>query len=177
MDYSVENLLWDTTRLYPSPQAAELDSDIANATAQAGAFRENHLGKVAALDANGLRQTLIEFETLQELIAKPQLYAYLLFAADSENDTYKKLSQQTAEFGNKMARELLFFDLELIELPDDSYTGLLNDTVLINYRHFLESLRKFRPHTLPEREERLLKQKSLTGADAFCRLFDELSAS
>ena len=177
MDYSVENLLWDTTRLYPSPQAAELDSDIANATVQAAAFREIHFGKVAALDANRLRQALIEFEALQELIAKPQLYAYLLFAADSENDTYKKLSQQTAEFGNKMARELLFFDLELIELPDDSYTGLLNDAGLINYRHFLESLRKFRPHTLPEREERLLKQKSLTGADAFCRLFDELSAS
>jgi oligoendopeptidase F len=177
MEYPLEHLVWDTTRLYSSPQAEELDRDIASATALAGTFRATHFGKVAALDADGLLQTLIEFELLQELIAKPQLYAYLLFAADSENDTHKKLSQQTAEFGNKMARELLFFDLELIELPDDRYATLLNDARLIKYRHFLESLRKFRPHTLPEREERLLKQKSLTGADAFCRLFDELSAS
>jgi oligoendopeptidase F len=177
MDYDIENMLWDTTRLYLSPLAEELDGNIADAAAQAGAFREKYFGKVASLDAEGVMEALIAYESLQELIAKPQSYAYLLFAADSENDTHKKLSQRTAEFGNKMSRELLFFDLELIELPEGNYGRLINDARLAGYRHFLESLRKYRPHTLPEREERLLKQKSLTGVDAFTRLFDELSAS
>jgi hypothetical protein len=39
-------------------------------------------------------------------------------AADSEDDT-KRLSQRP-EFGNVMSRELLFFDLNPIQLPDGS---------------------------------------------------------
>ncbi len=177
MENQTENMLWDTTRLYPSPSAEELEKDISDATTQAGAFREKFFGRVASLDAVGLRKAIIDYEALQELIVKPQLYAYLLFAADSEDDTHKKLSQRTAEFGNKMSRELLFFDLELIGIEEEQYAALTGDERLAGYRHFLESLRKFRPHTLAEREEQLLKLKSLTGVDAFTRLFDELSAS
>ncbi len=177
MEYDVKTLLWDTARLYPSPLAEELDRDMEDGAARASVFREKYYGEVAALDAAGLREAVTEYEKLQELIVKPQLYAHLLFAADSEDDTNKRLSQRTAEFGNKMARELLFFDLELIQLPDDLFARIIDDERLARWRHFLESLRKYRPHTLPEREEQLLKLKSLTGVDAFSRLFDELSAS
>jgi oligoendopeptidase F len=177
MDNQIENILWNTTKLYPSPTAEELERDISDGAAQAAAFREKYLGRIASLDTSGLWEALKTYEALQELIVKPQLYAYLLFAADSDNDTHKKLSQRTAEFGNKMSRELLFFDLELIELPEELFAVLIAGGDLDVYRHFLESLRKYRPHTLPEKEEQLLKLKSLTGVDAFCRLFDELSAS
>ncbi len=177
MEERIEHLLWDTARLYPSPTADELEKDIADGTAQAGAFREKYLGRVASLDAAGLREALATYEALQELVVKPQLYAYLLFAADSEDDIHKKLSQRTAEYGNKISRELLFFDLEIIGLPEEHFTGLVGSAGLDVYRHFLLNLRKYRPHTLPEKEEQLLKLKSLTGVDAFTRLFDELSAS
>jgi len=174
---NLSSLLWDTTRLYPSALSRELEDDLAEAAVQAGVFREKYFGRVAALDAAGLREALLNYEKLQELIVKPQLYAHLLFAADSEDDAHKRISQRTAEFGNKMARELLFFDLEIIAMPDDIFSGLVADEGLDDYRHFLEGSRKYRPHTLPEREEQLLKLKSLTGVDAFSRLFDELSAS
>lgn len=177
MEEQIEQLLWDTTRLYPSPTADELERDIAEGSAQASAFREKYLGGVASLDAAGLREALVAYEALQELVVKPQLYAYLLFAADSDVDIHKKLSQRTAEYGNKMSRELLFFDLEIIGLPEEHFNSLIVSSELENYRHFLENLRKYRPHTLPEKEEQLLKLKSLTGVDAFTRLFDELSAS
>ncbi|HET6419766.1 MAG TPA: M3 family oligoendopeptidase [Geobacteraceae bacterium] len=177
MSIDIEKMLWDTTRLYPSPSAEELEKDIRDATEQSAVFRAKYFGRVASLDAAGLGAAIREYEKLQELVVKPQLYAYLLFAADSEDDLHKMLSQRTAEFGNKMSRELLFFDLELIGLEDGSYAALAADERLAGYRHFLESLRKFRPHTLAEREEQLLKLKSLTGVDAFTRLFDELSAS
>ncbi len=177
MSNQIEDMLWDTTRLYPSPSAGELEKDFSDATVHAGAFREKYFGNVSSLDASGLCEAIGKYETLQELIVKPQLYAYLLFAADSEDDVHKRLSQRATEFGNKMSRELLFFDLEIIGLEEGHYAELAGDERLAGYRHFLESLRKFRPHTLAEREEQLLKLKSLTGVDAFTRLFDELSAS
>lgn len=170
-------LVWDTSSLYSSPDAAELERDLTDAGAVAKVFREKYLGKVAALDPEGLLRALREYETLQEQIVKPQLYAQLLFSSDSSNDRYKILSQRAAEFGNQMTRELLFFDLEIMETPDESFEILNKEEGLATYRHYMASMRKFRPHTLPEREERLLKQKDLTGAEAFSRLFDELSAS
>jgi len=177
VEYDIANLLWDTAPLYPSPASAELERDFAAAAAQAEAFRGRYLDKTAVLDAAGLLAALISYEALQEEIIKPQMYAHLLFAADSENDTNKSLSQKAAEFGNLMARQLLFFDLEIMAIPDETFTLLQADERLANYRHYLASVRRFRSHTLPEREEQLLKRKDLTGTQAFARLFDELSAS
>jgi oligoendopeptidase F len=173
----LEALVWNTRRLYPGPQSAELEDDFQSAAVRAGEFRERYRGKVADFDAPRLLQALKEYEALEELIVKPQLYAHLLFAADSEDEMNKRLSQRAAEFGNQMSREILFFDLELIQMEESAFSALAADERLAEYGHYLESQRKFRPHMLPEREETLLKQKSLTGAEAFSRLFDEVSAS
>ncbi|GFO59459.1 oligoendopeptidase F [Geomonas silvestris] len=170
-------LTWDTTPLYPSTTSPELADDFDKGSKEVAAFRERYREKVAGLSAEGLLAALKEYEKLQELLIKPQLYAHLLFAADSESDDNKRLSQKAAEFGNLMGRELLFFDLEIIQLQDAAFTALVEDSRLEVYRHFLEALRKFRPHTLSEREESLLSQKGLTGVQAFSRLFDEVSAS
>lgn len=177
MEGDTAKLLWDTTPLYSSPASTELEVDFVAAAAEAELFRRRYLGKTAELDAAGLLQALVASETLQERIGKPQMYAHLLFAADSEDDTNKALSQRAAEFGNLMARQLLFFELEIMAIPDAAFASLIADERLANYRHYLASVRRFRAHTLPEREEQLLKRKDLTGADAFSRLFDELSAS
>ena len=170
-------LTWNTTTLYPAATAPELEADFATGAASARSFREKFAGKVATLDARQLLEALAEFEKVQETIVKPQLYAYLLFAADSENDLHKTLSQRASEFGNLMSRELLFLELEIMEIPDDRFRALTEDIALDGYRYFLESVRRFRPHTLSEREEQLLKIKNMTGTEAFTRLFDELSAS
>ncbi len=177
MEYNLDALLWNTAPLYGGPESPELARDFDAAAVEARTFRERYRGRIAILDAIALQKALIEYEQLEELIVKPQLYAHLLFAADSENDVHKRLSQKAAEFGNLMSRELMFFDLEIIQMEEELFEGLVADERLANYRHYLESQRKFHPHTLPEREESLLKQKSLTGTEAFSRLFEEVSAS
>ena len=171
------DLTWDTTPLYPTPSSPELARSFEDGSSQVAAFRDRFRTKVADLSAKELLEALRFYETLQETLAKPQLYAHLLFAADSENDEYKRLSQKSSEFGNLMGRELLFFDLEIIQMEQEAFDALLNDRLLAPYRHFLEVLRQFKSHTLAERDESLLAQKSLTGVQAFCRLFDEVSAS
>jgi oligoendopeptidase F len=171
------DLTWDTTPLYSSPSSPELANSFEDGSSQVAQFRERYRSKVATLSAETLLEALRAYEALHEALARPQLYAHLLFAADSESEENKRLSQKTAEFGNLMGRELLFFDLEIIQMEDEPFQALLNDPLLTSYRHFLEVLRKFKAHTLSEREESLLSQKSLTGVQAFTRLFDEVSAS
>ena len=177
MTESAPQVPWDLTPLYPSPDAPELTADVETARQQAAEFRESYSGRVAELDATGLLAALRRYESLSELIATPQLYAHLLFAADSGDDTNKCLSQQTAEFANLMSRELLFFNLEIMAIPDERFAAVAADPCLEPYRHHLAQVRRFKPYTLTEREEQLLTLKSLSGVDAFTRLFDELSAS
>lgn len=177
MSMTEQNIPWDTTRLYPSGTAPELDEDFAAIASRAKGFRLRYFGKAALLEAEEMKEALAELENIREDMAKPCCYAHLLFAQDSGNPDAKRLSQRSMEMENYMERELLFFELELLELEDDRYLEFLSEPVLANYGHYLESLRRYRPHTLPEREERLLKQKKLAGVEAFSRLFDELSSS
>ncbi len=168
---------WNTAPLYAGPDAPELTGDFQAGDNAARRFRETWLGRVATLDAGTMLGALTDYESLHEALVKPQLYAHLLFAADSESDVNKQLSQQAMEFGNRVTREILFFELEIMQIEDDRFAQIVNDPRLANYRHFLEGVRKFRPYALPEREEQLLKLKNLTGSEAFARLFEELSAS
>lgn len=177
MPLDIAQLLWDTTPLYPSPKAAELERDFSILAEEVQAFRKSFFGQLTRMDARELRAALTTLEALQERAIKLQCYTQLLFAADSEDDLNKTLSQRAAEFGNRLSRELLFFDLEIMALAEDRFEELARSRELAPYRHYLESTRKFRLHTLSERDEQLLKQKNLTGIEAFTRLFDEVGAS
>ncbi len=72
---------------------------------------------------------------------------------------------------------LLFFGLEWAALEDEIADPLLSDPALDHWRHHLRGLRKYRPHLLSEPEEKILVEKSVTGAAAWSRLFSELMSS
>ena len=169
------------TRWDLSPLAPESDEDftlqLAEAVETAISFGRQYRGGISSLEPQALLAAIREYEQLQAAALKPQYYAHLIFAEDSTSESARKLSQQAAEAGNRLSRELLFFDLEIMALPENQFEALNSQSCLQNYRHYISSSRKFQPHTLPEREEQLLKLKDLTGCTAFTRLFDELSAS
>ncbi|MBC7962846.1 MAG: M3 family oligoendopeptidase [Steroidobacteraceae bacterium] len=171
------DLTWNTALLYPAPDSPELEADLGSFERLAADFRGRYFEKVAALDNPALLASVREYETLQTRLSKPFCYAHLLFASDSGNETYRALSQRCSELGNSLSQELLFFDLELMELDDARFESFRTFPEAAGYIHFMEGIRRFRPHTLKENEERLLTRKDLTGIRAFTKLFDELSAS
>ncbi|HXE95251.1 MAG TPA: M3 family oligoendopeptidase [Dongiaceae bacterium] len=171
------DLTWNTALLYPAPDSPELDADLGSFEPLAADFRDSYFEKVASLDNAQLLAAIRAYEALQTRMAKPFCYAHLLFAADSGNEVFRALSQRCSELGSRLSQQLLFFDLELMELSDERFEAFRALPEAAGYRHFLEGIRKFRPHTLKENEERLLTRKDLTGVRAFTKLFDELSAS
>ncbi len=170
------DIRWDLSPVAPA-SAEDFTAQLDRAVASAVVFAEKYRGRIAALQPEELLAALISYEQLQNDALKPQYYAHLLFAEDSGEDFAKKVSQQAAEAGNLLSRELIFFDLEIMALPEDRFNIFQSHHLLANYCHYMSSIRKFTPHTLKEREEQLLKLKDLTGVTAFTRLFDELSAS
>jgi oligoendopeptidase F len=173
---NTEQTRWDLAELAPA-SAEDFTSQLGKAVNDAQIFGLKYRGRIAALAPEDLLTALLDYEALQSAAFKPQYYAHLIFAEDSTAESARKLSQEAAETGNLLSRELLFFDIEIMAIPDSHFQTVLNAPVLANYRHYLASIRKFQPYTLAEREEQLLKLKDLTGCTAFTRLFDELSAS
>ena len=71
---------------------------------------------------------------------------------------------------------LLFFTLELNRLDDAALDAAMADPALGHYRPWIEDVRKEKPYQLEDRVEELFHEKSVTGAGAWNRLFDETIA-
>ena len=170
---------WALEDLYKSPDDPRLDSDLAAAKQQAEAFAASYRGKIAnaQLDGPGLAAALTEYEALSALESRPSFYASLLFAADTQNQAAQQLVQRTREAATETSNLTVFFGLELIALDDAQLAALLATPALAEYQHYIEAVRRFKPHTLSEKEEQLLNQKRLSGQSAFVQLFGELSGS
>jgi len=172
-----ETYTWDTGLLYFSPESPELEEDFSLALERIKIFRSKYLGKVSGLDGGTLKEALTALEAIYIHNMRLQSYSYLIFAADSTVVQNQKLSQRGIELANKAEQELFFFELEINGISEETFQSLVRSEHLQQYKHYLEGLRKFKPHMLSEQEERLLKQKSLTGIEAFTRLFEELTSS
>ena len=166
------DLTWNTALLYPAPDSPELEADLSSFEQLAADFRDTYFEKLSDLDNPTLLSAIKEYEALQNCMAKPFCYAHLLFADDSGNETFRALSQRCSELGSRLSQQLLFFDLELMELSPERFESFRTLPEAADYLHFMEGIRKFRPHTLKENEERLLTRKDLTGVRDFTNLFD-----
>jgi oligoendopeptidase F len=62
-------------------------------------------------------------------------------------------------------------------LGGEKTNRLIGDPTLRTYKHYLHSLRRFRPHTLSEPEEKIINEKDNAGRNAFGRLFSEITSS
>ena len=174
-----EGTQWDLSELYSGPEDPRLAADLTEAQQRAEAFAQTYRGKLAdgQLDGPALAHALAEYEALSELDHRPSFYASLLFAADTQNPRAQQLVQRTREAATAVANVLVFFTLELIALDDTRLAALLAAPEMAEYRHYLEALRRFKPHTLSEKEEQILNQKHLTGSEAFEQLYQELTGS
>ena len=171
------DLTWNTSLLYPSPDSPELETDLAALQPMAAAFRNRYFEKISRMGSQDILEAVRKYEAIQVAISKPFCYAHLLFAADSSDEIALALAQRCSELGAALSQQLLFFDLELMNLSNEAFAQLTDLPEAVGYVHFLRAIRKFRPYTLKENEERLLTRKNLTGVSAFSKLFDELSAS
>lgn len=171
------SVTWDLSPLYRSPDDPRIEADLAAARAAAAAFAERYRGRVVTLDAAALGDAITAYEALDEQARRPGFYAHLLFAADTQDDAARRLVDHTREAALGIANTLTFFELELKAIADDAFGRLANDVTLARRRHWLGLVRRRRPFTLSEPEERVVNQKNLTGRGALVQLFDELSGS
>jgi oligoendopeptidase F len=156
---------------------AGADRMLEEARERASAFAETRSGKVAELDPAGLSDAMRELEAIHELIGRVGSYASLRFSVDTAEPANGALLQLVQERATEVETLLLFFELEWAALKDGRAEELLADPGLDFCRHYLRSVRRYRPHLLSESEEKVLTEKSISSQAAWSRLFGEVVAA
>jgi oligoendopeptidase F len=173
----VEQVEWELAPLVDGDEQAGALRLLDEAEERARVFADAHAGKVADLDAAGLREAMLELGAIEELAGRAGTYAMLRFAVDTADPEIGALLQRVQERGTTIETTLLFFDLEWAALDDGRAEELLAGEGLDFCRHHLRNLRRYRPHLLSEPEEKVLTEKAITGRGAWSRLFAEVTSA
>jgi oligoendopeptidase F len=176
-DPELQASAWDLEPLVDGEGAEGVEPRLSEALARAQAFAERYAGKLEELDSSGLREAMQELAAIHELVGRAGGYAALRFSTDTAEPANGALLQLAQERGTAIETTLLFFDLEWAALADERAEELLSGDGLEPFAHHLRNIRRYREHLLSEPEEKILSEKSLTGAGAWTRLFEELTSA
>jgi len=173
---------WRLDDLYEGMDSPRFAADLERARREAKQFKETHRGKLIALadepeGGEALAAAVSAYESLQDLTGRVMAYASLIYASDTSDGARAKFHGDAQERVTALAGDLLFFELELNRIDDARLEAAMATPALRHYRPWLEDIRKEKPHQLPDDLERLFLEKSVSGAAAWNRLFDDTMAA
>jgi oligoendopeptidase F len=169
-----EEVGWDLSDLYDSPDDPRLQGELDQAKSATEAFRDRYYGKVTELDAAELTEAVVERERIESMVDRAMTFAQLRFSTNMADPPRGALVQRIQEEYAALSTQLLFFGLEWAAVDDDRAAEVLADPAVEQFRHWLEALRRYRPHLLTEPEERIMTEKSVSGSSSWSRLYSEL---
>ncbi|MGH1504026.1 MAG: M3 family oligoendopeptidase [Acidimicrobiales bacterium] len=173
-DLLASDVAWDLETLLPD--GATVDDLATRASAKAdeiAAFR----GRVGELTATEMAELLTAMEEISDLLSRAGHYVMLRFSENTADPERGAAMMQFEEASTAISTKLIFVDLEWAAADDDHVAAIIDDPALARARHHLIKLRANRPHLLTEPEELILTEKSVTGASAWMRLFEELTSA
>ena len=168
-----ENVAWDLSDLYKSPEDPKLLEDKKDLLEQADKFANKYHGRISALSASEFSNALRAYESLIQRAGKIGSYSHLIWSTNTENAKLGKLLQEANELGSELSQKLVFFDVEWMKVDDDRAEELINSKELFPWKHYLRVSRMYKDHTLSEDAEQVMSAKSVTGRSAWNRYFDE----
>ncbi|HWA17582.1 MAG TPA: M3 family oligoendopeptidase [Devosia sp.] len=170
---------WALEDLYPAVDSPELKRDLDWAKSEAKSFEADYKGKLEGLAKSGrLHEAVARSEKLGDVTGRLSSFSYLRYALDTQNPEKAKFLGDIGQALTDLSTGLLFWELELNRIDDKVIEAALEaDPELARYRHWFNELRKAKPYQLEDRVEELFHEKSVTGAQAWNRLFDETMAA
>jgi oligoendopeptidase F len=176
-DSELQRTAWDLQPLVDGQGDDGARAQLTEALERSRVFAERYVGEVGEMDSPELEQAMLELGAIQELVGRAGTYAGLRFSVDTADPAAGALMQEVQERATEIETTLLFFELEWAALPDNQVHDVLTDERLSFCAHYLRNVRRYREHLLSEPEEKILAEKSVTGAAAWSRLFDELTSA
>ncbi|MFN8053217.1 MAG: M3 family oligoendopeptidase [Acidimicrobiales bacterium] len=169
---SVDEIAWDLEPLLPTPGAAGVTELLDAASAEVDAL-ERYRGTLTSLDAAELAAFFEALASIVDKIGRATNYAMLRFSVATDDPEVGAMMQKAQEQSTTIGSRMIFVELELAQLSDERAAELIADPLLASVAHHLEGILRYKHHMLSEPEEVVLSEKSVSGASAWSRLYDE----
>jgi oligoendopeptidase F len=164
---------WSLADLLAPPVEKTLESTLKlleTAVSEFEAMRETlqHGAGAAEFDA-----ALTKLQEIAILKSRVEGYADLWFTEDTQNPGALNLRDRVDQVLTDTGNRCLFFELWFKELPDEAAASLMAQSG--DLRYFLETVRRYRPYTLTEAEEKIINSKDVNGIDAMVNLYEMIT--
>jgi oligoendopeptidase F len=164
---------WTLKEILPAHEGPELDKILAEFERQIKDFEEIRPQLKADMGAADFVEIVQGYDALHATGRRLGAYARLWFTEDTQSQTalsfLGRIEQLSAESDNRT----LFFSLWWKSLDEADAARLMASSG--DYRYYLESLRRFKPHTLSEPEEQVINLKDVNGISALVTLYDVIT--
>ena len=169
--------IWNLTDLYPSISSKKVSIDLNYIEKKSKSFAKKYEGKILTLNSQGLYNSILDLENIDEKMDKILSYAHLLVSEDADHEKNKIFFQQMQEKITNYSSLLIFFTLELNQINEKKLKTLLKNSKLAEYKTWIRNRRTFKPYQLDKNLEKLIQDKNITSSSAWIRLFDETIAA
>ena len=177
---------WDFSSLYTGMDDAKIEQDLASSAADIAVFEQSFKGQLDGLltssqssaeqRADILAGAVKQYEDMSDLLGGIISYAYLLYAQLATDPARIKFLGDVQEKLTELSTKTLFFELELNRIDSTKVDALLDFDSVRHYAPWLKDIRREKPYQLSDELEQLFAEKSVTGGQAWNRLFDETMA-
>lgn len=162
--------LYDLAAAAPDQAAQEL---LAQLDAHVSALEAERPALSPTLSPQALLGILHRYELIAELSSRLRALAYLWYAEDTQNPAALTLRSRLDSLLTDAHNRTLFVSLWFKGLPDDAAERFVAGAGELRY--YLQSLRRFKPFTLSEAEEKLINLKDVNGVDALVKVYEMIT--
>ncbi len=165
---------WSLADLFAEPAKPQLDLalvDLEQAVCDFEAMRPLLSETISTPD---FRKILAKFEAVVRCKTRIEAFADLSFSQDTGNAEALSLRDRVSQILVSVANRCLFFDFWFKDLSEDIASGLANESGDLHY--FLEAIRRLKPFSLTEAEEKIINSKDVNGIEALMKIYDMITA-
>ena len=138
------------------------------AVADADAFVERWSAELLkTIEPAGLRALLHELAEIRAAGYEARQWVFALRMTDSENPAVLDIRAWVDDLSPRLDDAVRHFELAWLALPDDRSRSLAEDEAVARDRHYLLSVRRFRPFMLSPAEERALSAREASAVTAW----------
>ena len=165
---------WDLSHLAKDP-VKNLDGLLGDLEAKVAQFESARPQLSPTMPSDSFQRMLALSEDIASESSRLSAYAYLWFSENTKHLGARSFKTKVEERLTALNNRLLFFDLWWQRVDSDNATRLSTGTG--SFRYHLDTIRRFKPHTLTESEEKIINIKNVTGRSAVHTLYDVVTNS
>lgn len=160
---------WNLKDLIQNP-VERLDSYLADLNATVGRIEAMRPKLSPSMAGGDLRSLLKLSEDVAQASSKLGAFAYLWFSENTAHSEARSFKARVEERLTDINNRLVFFELWWQSVDEANAERLMADAG--DLRYHLETIRRFKPHTLSEPEEKIINVKNVTGRSAVHTFYD-----